>query len=245
MPDQIQENKRRAATLVGGVVAVVGIVLGLLGLLLLGWIGLIIGFVLAGAAAAVFVRRSTAMVLVRAGGRPADDVAHARLRNVVEGLCVAGGLPVPALYVLEEPSPNALTCGRNPRDAGLVVTSGLLDGLSRIELEGVMAHELSHIKGLDILPGTLAAAIPGAQWLAGRLWSAQTAEALADLQAVGMTRYPPGLLAALEKLQADSSTMQPRSPSITHLWLKPPETGGRGGEVTPPLEERIEALKEL
>ena len=121
-------------------------------------------------------------------------------------------------------------------------TTGIMQLLSPAELEGVMAHELSHIKSLDILPATLAATFPGGHWLAGRLRSAHTAESLADLQAVGMTRYPPGLLAALEKLRADTTTMQPRSPSITHLWLKPPETGGR---VAPPLEERIEALKEL
>src|SRR5205814_7501243 len=71
--------------------------------------------------------------------------------TLFRSLCPAAGLPKPALVVLDDPAPNALACGRRPRDAALVVTQGLLDKLSRIELEGVLAHELSHVKALDIL----------------------------------------------------------------------------------------------
>ena len=242
MPDHISDNKRRAAGLVAAVTLVLAVVLGLIGLAVLSWIGLVLGIVIAAVVVWTFVRRATALVVTRTGGEPADETRHARFHNVVEGLCVAGGLPKPELLVLDDDALNALACGRNPRDASVLVTSGLLGGLSRIELEGVLAHELSHVKSLDILPDTLAAAIPGGRWLTRRYRADAVYEALADQQAVGMTRYPPGLLSALEKLDADTTPMRPHSASITHLWLKSPETVQGAAS---PLAERIEALKEL
>jgi heat shock protein HtpX len=162
---------------------------------------------------------------------------------LVEGLCPAAGLPKPALVVVDDAAPNALACGRRPRDAAIAVTQGLLDKLNRIELEGVLAHELSHIKNLDILPGTLAAVLAapvGTRVVAAIIRPER--EALADAGGVAMTRYPPGLLAALEKIEADPTPFRSRSRSIAHLWFQPPETGAVDH---PPFEERIEALREL
>src|SRR5687767_15746727 len=93
--------------------------------------------------------------------RLADPVEHARLHNIVEGLCIAAGLPKPRVYVIDDPSPNAFATGRDPKHAAVAVTTGLLEKLNRVELEGVLAHELSHIKNYDILVSTLAVTMVG------------------------------------------------------------------------------------
>ena len=93
--------------------------------------------------------------------RPAPVEEFARYHNIVEGLCIASGLPKPRLYVVDDPAPNAFATGRNPRNAAVAVTTGLLEKMNRIELEGVLAHELSHVKNYDILVSTLAVTMVG------------------------------------------------------------------------------------
>ena len=92
-------------------------------------------------------------------GRP--DRATRRLHNLVEGLCIAGGLPKPRVYVIDDAAPNAFATGRDPKHAAIAVTTGLLEKMNRVELEGVLAHELSHIKNYDILVSTLAVTMVG------------------------------------------------------------------------------------
>src|SRR5213075_2084860 len=84
------------------------------------------------------------------------------LYNLVEGLCIASGLPMPRVYIVDDPAPNAFATGRDPRHAAIAVTSGLLEKMDRVELEGVLAHELSHIRNYDILVSTLAVTLVGA-----------------------------------------------------------------------------------
>ena len=93
--------------------------------------------------------------------RPASVEEYGRLHNIVEGLCIAGGLPKPRLYIVDDPSPNAFATGRDPKHAAIAVTTGLLEKMNRVELEGVLAHELSHIKNYDILVSTLAVTMVG------------------------------------------------------------------------------------
>src|SRR5437870_11160401 len=92
---------------------------------------------------------------------PADPEQYARLHNVLEGLCIAAGLPKPRVYVIDDPAPNAFATGRDPKHAAVAVTTGLLEKMNRIELEGVLAHELSHVKNYDILVSTLAVTLVG------------------------------------------------------------------------------------
>ena len=99
---------------------------------------------------------SDQVALRAAHAKPADGPEYQRLHNIVEGLCIAAGLPKPKLYVVDDPSPNAFATGRNPKHSSLAVTTGLLQMMNRVELEGVIAHELSHVKNYDILAGTVA-----------------------------------------------------------------------------------------
>ncbi len=89
------------------------------------------------------------IVLAVHGARPADAIKDAYLYNTVQGLALAAGIPEPKMYVIEDPSPNAFATGRDPKHASIAVTSGLLNTMNRAELEGVLAHEMSHVRNLD------------------------------------------------------------------------------------------------
>jgi heat shock protein HtpX len=165
----------------------------------------------------------------------------------VEGLCIAAGLPKPELYVIDDLAPNAFATGRNPDHAALVVTRGLLDKLNRVELEGVLAHELSHIRRGDILVTTLAVTLLGLVLLPLPALSSQLIgltvsrrrESEADLSGVRLTRYPPGLIAALEKLRIDETVVRSGSRATAPLWLESPR------DHRDSIEDRISALRDL
>jgi heat shock protein HtpX len=104
----------------------------------------------------------SSIVLSAHGAREADPSAHRKLLNVVEEMCIASGLPMPRVYVMESQGMNAFAAGRNPQEAVVAVTTGLLDRLSREELQGVIAHELAHVKSRDTLYNICAAVLVGA-----------------------------------------------------------------------------------
>ena len=267
-----------------------------------GAVGLLVALGVAGGSSALAYFKSDAVALAMSHARPADPTTYARLHNLVEGLCIAAGVPKPGLYVIEDDAPNAFATGRNPRHAAVAVTTGLLDKLNRIELEGVLAHEVSHIKNYDILVSTLAVTLVGVValvsdfslrflWWGGprhrddrsgssggpmavlaglgfvllllaplvaKLMQATISrrrETLADVSGVALTRYPPGLISALEKLKVDTTVVHSSSRATAHLWVesplaREPEEGRRARlnrlfDTHPPLEERIQALKEL
>jgi heat shock protein HtpX len=90
------------------------------------------------------------LVLAVSGARPADRGQYPQLYNVVEEMALAAGLPVPAVYVINDPSPNAFATGISPNKAAITATTGLLGMMTREELEGVISHEMSHIKNYDV-----------------------------------------------------------------------------------------------
>lgn len=264
--------------------------------------GLVIAFAVAGASSLFAYWKSDAVALRMSRARPADPVEYARLHNLIEGLCIAAGLPKPRVYVIDDPAPNAFATGRDPRHAAVAVTTGLLEKMNRVELEGVLAHELSHVKNYDILVSTLAVTMVGvivllSDWTLRFLWwgggrrrgnrdnggggpaaalaivgfvllllspliaqlmqfaVSRRREALADVSGVALTRYPPGLISALEKLREDTTVVHSSSRATAHLWIESPlardPSEGRLSRLNrlfdthPPLEERIAALKEL
>lgn len=212
--------------------AVVGVVLALVGLGSVVVVVVVVAVLVAVAAVAAAYLRSDAVALSLLGARPADPTAHARLHNVVAGLCLSAGLPVPDLAVIDEPAANAVAVGRDPRHATIAVTTGLLERLDRVELEAVLAHELSRIKSYDTLGATLAVVVPGARAVPGDVEAA-------DLSAVALTRYPPGLIRALGKMAGSATGPLPGPRQTAQLWFD------RGAGARPTAEQRIATLREL
>lgn len=101
------------------------------------------------------------MLLSMTGARPVEKKEFPHLYHTVEGLAIAAGIPAPKAYVIEDPSPNAFATGRNPQEGAVVVTTGLLKIMNRQELEGVIAHEIAHIKNYDIRVSMIAAVMVG------------------------------------------------------------------------------------
>ncbi len=101
------------------------------------------------------------MVLGLSQARPVDRKKNPYLANVIEGLALAAGIPTPKAYIIEDTAPNAFATGRNPTNSSIAVTTGLLEKLNRLELEGVIAHEMSHIKNYDIRYATLVTILVG------------------------------------------------------------------------------------
>jgi heat shock protein HtpX len=107
--------------------------------------------------------------------KPADEAGFRQLHNIVEGLSIAAGIPKPRVYVIDDGAPNAFATGRNPEHAAIAVTTGLIERMNRNELEGVIAHELSHIQNRDTLVMTIAVTLVGvivllADFLLRALW---------------------------------------------------------------------------
>jgi heat shock protein HtpX len=92
----------------------------------------------------------SATVLAAMGAKEADPRQYQQLYNIVQALAIGSGLPMPKVYVIEDPSPNAFATGRDPNHAAVTVTTGLLQMMNREELEGVLGHEMSHVKNFDV-----------------------------------------------------------------------------------------------
>jgi heat shock protein HtpX len=242
------------------------------------------------------------IVLASARARAVTPEDEPRLHNIVEGLAIAAGVPKPAVYVVPERSPNAFATGRDPEHSSVAVTQGLLDTMNRVELEGVLGHEMSHVVDRDILYGTIVATVIGAVvllsefflrswWWGGfggrrsdqgngnggvvelvvfavgfallilapllgqliRLAVSRNREYLADAQGAMLTRYPPGLISALKKIQDAPHAMRSANNATAHLWFDQPSRvqGPQTGRMDklfsthPPIEDRIRRLEEM
>jgi heat shock protein HtpX len=104
---------------------------------------------------------SDKLVVSMAGASPADEKQYPELHNVVENLAITAGLPKPKIFIINDPAPNAFATGRNAEHAVVAVTTGLLAMMDKAELEGVLAHELSHIGNKDMLVSTVAVVLVG------------------------------------------------------------------------------------
>jgi len=293
--EQIARNKWRSFLLIVGVLVLAGGIGYLFGYLFEGGLfGLVLALGIAAVGSFSSYRYGDRLVLRVSRARPASREEYPKLHNVVEGLCIAAGMPVPAIYVIPEQAPNAFATGRDPEHASIAVTEGLLQMMNRVELEGVVAHELSHVKNRDILVGTLAATLVGvvvllAGWMRwGLFWGgrgrdrgggnpiilgiallamivaplgaqlirfavSRRREYLADADGALLSRYPPGLAAALRKIGESTNTMQVANNATAHLWFSQPSRAvGEGHSrverlfsTHPPIEDRIRALEEM
>src|SRR6266851_3090751 len=232
---------------------------------------------------------SDKIALASSGAQRVSREQVPRLYEVMERLAAKARLPMPKLYVIPEPAPNAFATGRNPQHASVAVTQGLLELMNDDELEGVIAHELSHVRNYDILVSSIAATLAGAitwiahwgswfgygdsdeeggrggNWIIGllmfilaplgammlQLFLSRTREYSADETGARMVGQPYGLISALQKLGAYNQRIPTTSvsPSTSALCIVKPLFGS--GTVSslfsthPPLEKRIQALREM
>lgn len=300
MYERIASNVRKTWALILVFIAFVLVIGWVFGYFLdIGWWGLAgaVTFAIVMTWGSYFASDRIALSMSRA--QPADRDQYNRLHNIVEGLSLAAGMPKPRVYIVQDQAPNAFATGRNPEHAAIAATTGLLEKLDRDELEGVIAHELSHVKNRDTLVMTIAVTLVGvivllADWLLRAMWwgggrgrdrggnplallglvllivspivaqilqfaISRQREFLADADGVFLTRYPDGLINALEKLRADQTVVRSASRATAHLWIESPiarrahEGGARTNrqgawlnrlfDTHPPLETRIEALR--
>ena len=163
MYEQIAANKRKTVLLIFGAIVLLGAVGYALGL----WAGNGIYGLIGAVALAIVLSLGSffggdRLVLASTRAREVTPQEQARLHNIVEGLSIAAGTPKPRVYVIPEQAPNAFATGRNPEHSSVAVTQGLLATMNRVELEGVIGHELSHVVDRDILVGTVVATLVGA-----------------------------------------------------------------------------------
>jgi heat shock protein HtpX len=152
---EIDRNRRRSWMLIAVVIVLLGALGGAIGYATgFGWGGVIVAVVLASAMSAGSYFAGDALVMATSGAKEIDRVQppdrYRQLLNVVEEMRLAGGLPPPRVWVIDDSAPNAFATGRDPRHASVAVTTGLLDKLDREQLQGVIGHEMSHIGNLDI-----------------------------------------------------------------------------------------------
>ena len=236
------------------------------------------------------------IILKMSGARPVKKKEFPYLHHTVEGLALAAGIPTPKCYVIEDSAFNAFATGRDPEHASITVTTGLLKVMNRQELEGVIAHEMSHIKNFDIRMMMLAAVMVGVVTLISDfmlrsfLWGghgrsrsrnkdsgqlglilivvalvlailapfiaqliklaiSRKREFLADANGALLTRYPPGLASALEKIKKDPDPLVDKANKATaHLFISTPfrktkSFMSRAFTTHPDINERIKRLK--
>ena len=282
LDERAQANRARAQRLAWESAAPLGAVIGVLvavvvALLVHVIVGIVAGLVVGAAITYMRVRTGTAgavdRILAAVGARPASEAEHPRYFNLIEGLSISTGIEEPALHVVDDPGANALAVGP-PGGAAVVVTTGLLEHLARVELEGVLAEALYRIRVHEADLGAAATVFVG-----GPLLRANTAldappsglagkrvrrlhrllddrrHLVADISASAMTRYPPGLRDAFSQLQVSGTAVAACPYGVAHLWMCDPlgpgvaPTGGSDDtepvSFHPPIQHRIDLLAEL
>lgn len=163
MYEQIAANKRKTVLLVVGALLFLGLIGYAIGYLFFsGPAGLVVALIIAGALSVGSYLYGDRLVLASTRAKEVSAEEQPRLHNIVEGLAIAAGVPKPRIYVVPEQAPNAFATGRDPQHSSIAVTQGLLDLMNRVELEGVVGHEMSHVLDRDILLGTIVATLVGA-----------------------------------------------------------------------------------
>ncbi len=289
MYSQIAANKRRTVIIMAVFVAFVGAIAWLFDQYLGGQPSMFYG-VLVGAALYAFITyfAGSRLALAVNGAREIQKQENPRLWRIIENLCITDGLPMPKVYIMDDPSPNAFATGRTPQTAAVCATSGLLDIMDDNELQGVFAHELGHVKNYDIRVSMVAFALTAVislmadvilrmTWFRGgrnrneneqvlmilgivaailapivatmiQLAISRQREYLADATSALTTRYPEGLISALEKIGAYARPLRRQNTATAHLFFANPL---RAHSLTalfsthPPIEERIARLRHM
>lgn len=230
------------------------------------------------------------IVLSMNNARSATEEEFKKLNNILDALMISSGLEYrPKLYVVDDAQPNAFATGRNPEHSVICVTTALLERLDYYEIEGVLAHELSHISNYDIRLSAVITVMVGLVVMLSDMFTrsfiyrerdndresngnaiimvvgliclilspifakllqlavSRRREYLADATAVQFTRNPEGLISALEKISADPNELSTASNATAHMYISEPfrKKTSSWFSTHPPVEDRIEALKNL
>lgn len=286
MYSEIAANKRKTVFIMFVFLLFVGALAWLLGLYVgsIGWTyGIIIGGLIY---ALIMYFAGGSLSLAVNGAQEIQKKDNPRLWRIIENLAITDGLPMPRVFVIQDPAPNAFATGRKPTKAAVCATSGLLDIMSDDELQGVFAHELGHVKNYDIRVSMIAFALAAVvsliadtilrmTWFRDReendnqvvmilaivaailapivatliqLAVSRRREYLADATGALTTRYPDGLISALEKIKQYGRPMQRQNTSTAHFFFANPL---KGHSITnlfsthPPIDERIKRLREM
>src|SRR6058998_2661167 len=233
----------------GLLLAVLTAMLVLLGGAIGGQQGMMIAFFLALAMNFVSYWFSDKIVLAAYGARPIDEAAAPRLYAIVHRLATRADIPMPRVYLIPSETPNAFATGRNPQHAVVAVTEGIMRILDEEELEGVLAHELSHVKNRDVLISTIAATLAGAITYLAQMAVSRSREYQADATGARVAGKPWGLAKALEKLQmAQQVAPMEANPATAHLFIVNPLSGRAFMNLFsthPPIEDRIARLRAM
>ena len=158
-----KKNKRTTRLLLCASFFLVFLVSFVLGLALTGFLGFAIFALIFSFVLTYFQYKQSSKLALRATGAiPADPDKYAQLHNLVEEMALSSGLPKPDVYIVNDPAPNAFATGKDPENAAVAATTGLLEKMDRNELQGVIAHEMAHIRNYDIRVMTVATATAGA-----------------------------------------------------------------------------------
>ena len=162
--DQIASNKRRTWVLLVAFFALLALIGAAVGYL---WLdspfgGMAIAFIIGGIYAVSMIFQSTEIVMSMNGAREVSEQEAPELYHVVQDMAMVAQIPMPRVYIIEDASPNAFATGSKPENAAVAATTGLLALMNREELEGVMGHEVSHIRNYDIRISTIAVALTSA-----------------------------------------------------------------------------------
>lgn len=262
--DLAAHYRRRVSRVTVVLVAAPAVLLGLFGWavdLLLP--GLAIGLI-AGAALPYWASRVSEETVVGAvESAVADHVAHARLLNLVDGLCLVSGAAHPEVRVVEEEAPVAMAAHEAGSAGTILVSSGLVASMGRVEMEAVLAHLVARIRSGEIALATYVVALGMVLSRAGlgavgswirRVTLEESAVMTADMAACRTTRYPPALVAALESVDSSGPVGGSFPVATAPLWFAVPGGGGATTSAVgvpivdafqPPLADRIAICKEI
>lgn len=188
------------------------------------------------------------------GATPTSAADEPRLFNVAESVAMAAGVPMPELSIIESPAANSVTWGAGSGPAHLALTRGLLDAADRVELEAVLGHHTALVRTGVVDAVTLGSSLfsplargPLQEPLASLVTTGLDPRSivLADLDGVRATRYPPGLVAALSRLQALDTTVAAVPAGLSGLCFAAPHRDGSVFDFHPPIEDRIDLLREV
>lgn len=288
MYSEIAANKRKTVILIIAFLGLIGL-LAYFGGLYYGDFTITIGVLIGASIYAVISYFTSARVaLAFNGAKPIQKRDNPRLWRIVENLAITEGMTTPAIYIMDDPGLNAFATGRDPEHASVAITTGLLNALEDSELQGVMAHELGHVKNYDIrvsmivfglvaivsiladiflrmsffgggrrdeksgsngilmIVGIVAMVIAPIVAVIIQSAVSRKREYLADATGALTTRYPEGLVTALEKIRAGGSATKRQNASTAHLFFASPlktKNFLAMFSTHPPIEDRIAKLR--